>query len=71
MKKMYYLETKKFLVKKASTFLNQQLAAPHEQFCTELLSDYKEFDPEIFSFTSARYFRGWHLKIFDALGILL
>ena len=31
---------------------NKQLAVPHEHFCTKLLSDYKEFNPEIFSFTT-------------------
>ena len=61
MKEMYYLETKKLLVKIAPIFSNQQL-----------LSDYKEFNPENFRFfTSVQYFRGWHLKIFGALGILL
>ena len=68
---MYYLETKKLLAKKAPTFSNQQLAAPHEHFCAKLLSDCKEFDPEIYFSLVHDIFRGWHLKIFGALGILL
>ena len=44
----YYLETRKLLFKKAPMHSNQQLAALHEHFCAKLLSNCKEFDPEIF-----------------------
>ena len=47
--------------------LNQQLDAPHEHFCA---SDYKEFEPEIFSYTTTHYCWVSNLKIFGALGIL-
>ena len=36
---------------------NQQLDAPHEHFCAKLLSDYTEFEPEICSCTTKRYFQ--------------
>ena len=62
---------KKLLFKKAPTLSNQQLAALHEHFCGKLLSDYKEFDPEMFSCTTTQYLLGQHLKLFCALGILL
>ena len=48
-KEIYYLETKNLLFKKAPTHSNQQLVILREHFCAKLvLSDYKEFNPEIF-----------------------
>ena len=47
MNEIYYLERNK-LLKNAPMHSNQQLAAPPECFCGKLLSDCKEFDPEIF-----------------------
>ena len=41
MKEIYYSETKKTLFKNAAMDLNQQLAAPLEQFCT-LARHYKD-----------------------------
>ena len=35
-KEIYYLETKKFLFKKAPTLLNRQLAALHEHFLYQI-----------------------------------
>ena len=55
------------MLKKAPTHSNQQLAALCEHLCAKLLSDYKEFDPEICSCTTTRYLLGPHSK---ALGIL-
>ena len=49
--------------------LNQQLALPHEHFCAKLLSDYKEFNPEIL--LALRYLLGRDLERFGALGVLL
>jgi len=65
------LETKKLLFKKAPTHSNQQLAVPREHYCTKLLSNYREFDPKLFSCTTTRYLLDRHLEIFGALGILL
>ena len=45
---MKKIKTKKVLFKKAPTHSNQQLDAQREHFCAKLLSDYKEFEPEIF-----------------------
>ena len=78
-----YSDRNNLLFKNATTHLNQQLAAPLKRFCVKLLSDCKEFDPEIFSYSTLRYFLPffqWHLswyflsrhvKISDALSILL
>ena len=59
------------LVIKTPTHSNQQLAVPHEHFCAKLHSDYKDFNPEIFSCSTTRYLLVRHLEIFGTLGILL
>ena len=43
--------------KKAPTDSNQELVALHEHFGTKLLSDYKEFHPEIFFRTTTIFAR--------------
>ena len=45
-------EGKKRLPKNVPMHLNQQLAAPLEDFCAKLLGNWKEFTPEIVSYTT-------------------
>ena len=67
MNEIYHLEGNKLLFKKTPTHFNQQLAAPLKRFCAKLLSDCKEFDPEIFSCTTSQYVLGRHVKISGTL----
>ena len=55
MKKKNYLEAKKASVVKSPNAFEPAIShiyTPHEHFCAKLLSDYKDFDPEIFSCTT-------------------
>ena len=56
-----------FRDKKASV----QFAALLEPFCSKLIGNCTEFNPEIFSRTTTRYSLGWHIKICGILCILL
>ena len=44
---------------------NQQLATLHEHFCAKLLSNCKEFDPEIFSCTTTHAHLANHVAKYD------
>ena len=71
MNKIYYSERNKLLFKNTPIHSNQQLAIQLEHFCTKLLSDCKDFNPEIFSCTTSRYLLGQDVKISGASCTLL
>ena len=69
MNQIYYSERNKLLYENNPMHLNQQLAALLKRFCTKLLGDSKEFNPEFFLALLHVFY--WHLKISGALLLVI